>query len=147
MPSIILGGERGRLRATGARPRTEAHEGAEGRRPWPSIRRSTPDRAGDDNAHARIVEPSTGDRVEPPLPPSHGIRMTHRLLLSLLLAGASLSACAQSTLPPGSQAQSGKTATDQPRVDAAAAPALTIAAGTPAARALQARKGGNSDIV
>jgi thiol:disulfide interchange protein DsbC len=72
--------------------------------------------------------------------------MTHRLLLSLLLAGASLSACAQSTLPPGSQAQSGKTATDQARVNAPAASQLKIAAGTPAARALQALKRVNQNI-
>src|SRR5690606_36021246 len=96
--------------------------------------------AGRFDAHERIVEPSTGDRVEPPLPPHPGIRMTHRLLLTLLLAGASLTACAQSTLPPGSQAQSGKPATEQARVNAPGAPELKIAAGTPAARALEALK-------
>lgn len=72
--------------------------------------------------------------------------MTSRLLTTLLLAGASLSACAQSTLPAGNQAQAGKAADGQPKVTAAATPQVKVAPGSAADRALQALKRVNPNI-
>lgn len=68
--------------------------------------------------------------------------MTLRVLCTLVLASASLTACAQSTDPAAGQA-SGK----KPVVTAPAVPAPKVAPGTPAARALAALKQLNEAIV
>jgi thiol:disulfide interchange protein DsbC len=70
--------------------------------------------------------------------------MTLRFVLSLALAGASLSACAQSTLPAAGQ--DAKAADTGPQAAASAADPK-VAPGTAAARALAALKKVNANIV
>src|SRR5690606_14107183 len=72
-----------------------------------------------------------------------GTRMTRKLLSSLLLACASLSACAQTTQPPAGDA--GKDA--GPATAAAAPRAAQPAPGAPAARALEALRSLDESIV
>ena len=71
--------------------------------------------------------------------------MTLRALCTLLLASASLSACAQST-PPGG-AQDGAAGKSGAKVAGPSVPDPKVAPGTPAARALAALKQINPDIV